>query len=83
MSFIEEIYARAKANRKLVAVPECTNPSMMRSAVRAAADGLADIVFVGERDRSLRGQSGGYQRYGVSGTADREIFRTAAQGIQP
>ena len=54
MSFIEEIYARAKANRKLVAVPECTNPSMMRSAVRAAADGLADIVFVGDAETCAR-----------------------------
>ena len=54
MSFIEEIYARAKANRKLVAVPECTNPSMMRSAVRAAADGLADIVFVGDAETCTR-----------------------------
>lgn len=48
MSFIDSIYAKAKANKKRVVIPECTNPSMMRAAVRAAADGLADITFVGD-----------------------------------
>ena len=46
MSFIETIYERAKANPQRVVVPECTNPSMMRAAVKAAADGLAKITFV-------------------------------------
>ena len=50
MSFIEAIYEKAKANRKRVAVPECTNSSMMRAAVRAAADGLADVTFVGDAE---------------------------------
>lgn len=48
MAFIDSIYERAKQDKKRVAVPECTNPSMMRACVRAAADGLADIVFVGD-----------------------------------
>lgn len=48
MGFIDSIYARAKACKKRVAVPECTNPSMMRACVKAAADGLADIIFVGD-----------------------------------
>ena len=48
MSFIETIYARAKANPQRVVVPECTNPSMMRAAVKAAGDGLAKITFVGD-----------------------------------
>lgn len=48
MSFIDSIYKKAKANKKRIVVPECTNPSMMRAAVRAAADGLADITFVGD-----------------------------------
>ena len=48
MAFIDTIYERAKRNKQRVAVPECTNPSMMRAAVRAAADGLADVVFVGK-----------------------------------
>lgn len=48
MGFIDSIYEKAKANKKRIVVPECTNPSMMRAAVRAAADGLADITFVGD-----------------------------------
>ncbi len=50
MKFIDEIYAKAKANKKRIAIPECTNPSMMRSAVRAAADGMADVIFVGDAE---------------------------------
>ncbi len=48
MAFIDSIYERAKKNPKRVVVPECNNPSMMRSCVRAAADGLAQIIFVGD-----------------------------------
>lgn len=48
MSFIDTIYEKAKQNKKRIAIPECTNPNMMRAAVKAAADGIADIVFVGD-----------------------------------
>lgn len=48
MGFIDTIYEKAKAYKKRVVVPECTNPRMMRSAVKAAEDGLADIIFVGD-----------------------------------
>lgn len=48
MSFINTIYEKAKQNKKRVVIPECTNPGMMRSAVKAAADGIADIIFVGD-----------------------------------
>jgi phosphate acetyltransferase len=50
MSFIDSIYEKAKANKKRIVVPECTNPSMMRAAVKAANDGLADITFVGDAE---------------------------------
>lgn len=49
MSFIESIYEKAKANRKIVAVPECTNERMMRLAVKAHGEGLAQVVFVGDQ----------------------------------
>jgi len=48
MSFIDTIYEKARQNKKRIVIPECTNPSMMRSAVKAAADGTADILFVGD-----------------------------------
>lgn len=50
MAFIDDIYDRARKNPKRVVVPECNNPSMMRSCVRAAADGLAEIIFVGNEE---------------------------------
>ena len=48
MEFIETIYRKAKEANKRVVIPECTNPSMMRAAVKAAGDGLASVVFVGD-----------------------------------
>ncbi len=48
MSFIDSVYAKAKENRRTVAIPECTNETMARAAYKAARDGIADIVFIGE-----------------------------------
>lgn len=48
MGFIDVIYEKAKAHKQRIAVPECTNPSMMRACVKAAVDGIADIIFVGD-----------------------------------
>lgn len=48
MKFIESIYEKARNDKKRVVIPECANPSMMRAAVRAAADGLADVIFIGD-----------------------------------
>lgn len=48
MSFIESIYEKAKKSRQRVAVPECTNELMMRSCAKAAKEGIAEIVFLGD-----------------------------------
>ncbi len=48
MGFLESIYEKAKANKKVVAVPECDNVRMMRAAVNAKKEGLAEPVFVGK-----------------------------------
>ena len=50
MGFIDVIYGTAKAEKQRIAVPECTNPSMIRACVKAAADGIADIIFVGDAE---------------------------------
>lgn len=50
MGFIETIHDKARQNRQRVAIPECTNEIMMRAAVQAVDAGIADIVFVGDRD---------------------------------
>lgn len=48
MAFIDSIYRKAKANPTRVAIPEATNPRMMRAAAAAASEGLAQVVFVGD-----------------------------------
>ena len=48
MDFIDKIYEIAKKNKKRVAVPECTNDRMMKLAVKAHQEGLAEVVFVGD-----------------------------------
>lgn len=50
MGFIESIYEKAKAEKQKIAIPECNNATMMRAAVKAHAEGIADIVFVGNAD---------------------------------
>ncbi|MBR2562106.1 MAG: phosphate acetyltransferase [Eubacterium sp.] len=47
MAFIDSIYEKAKQNKKRIAVPECTNETMLRASVRAQKEGIAEIVFVG------------------------------------
>jgi phosphate acetyltransferase len=51
MSFIDSIYEKAKQNKQRLAVPECTNELVMRSTIRAAEAGIADIVFVGDHSK--------------------------------
>lgn len=47
MGFIDSIYEKAKANKRTITIPECKNEYMMRAAVKANQDGLANIIFVG------------------------------------
>jgi len=49
MSFIDLIYSKAKQQKQRVVIPECTNKTMMRAAVRAAEADIAHIIFVGDR----------------------------------
>ncbi len=51
MGFIESIYERARRIRQRIAIPECTNPVMLRAAMRAGEAGIADIVLVGEKEK--------------------------------
>lgn len=47
MSFIDSIYAKAKAKKQIIAVPEYQNEHMMKAAVKAFHDGIVDITLVG------------------------------------
>lgn len=48
MSFIDTVMEKAKANRQRIAVPEYKNEYMLKAAVKANADKIADIVIVGD-----------------------------------
>ena len=48
MTFIESIYEKAKADKRTIAIPESTNEVMLRTAVKVQADGICQIVLVGD-----------------------------------
>ena len=47
MSFIESIIEKAKIKKSKIAVPEYKNEYMMKAAVKASRDGIAEIILVG------------------------------------
>ena len=50
MSIINQIIERAKANRQRIVLPEATEERTLTAADRALADGLADIILLGNID---------------------------------
>lgn len=50
MSFIDSIYEKARNDKRKIVVPEYSNEYMMKAAVKASRDGIADIVIVGEQE---------------------------------
>ncbi|MCR5277129.1 MAG: phosphate acetyltransferase [Bacteroidales bacterium] len=53
MSLIDQIIARAKSNRQRIVLPESLEERTITAADRALADGLADIILIGNRDEIL------------------------------
>ena len=51
MKFIESVYQKAKEGRRRVAIPECSNEMMLKSAVTAADDGIAEVVLVEDKEK--------------------------------
>ncbi|MCH5346211.1 MAG: phosphate acetyltransferase [Muribaculaceae bacterium] len=47
MSLIEKMIANAKANRQRVVLPEGTEPRTLTAADRIIADGIADVILIG------------------------------------
>ncbi|MBR3245035.1 MAG: phosphate acetyltransferase [Parasporobacterium sp.] len=50
MSFIEQVIENAKTAKQTIAIPEFKNEYMMKAAVRAHQEGIANIVFVGAKE---------------------------------
>ena len=53
MSLIESIIARAQSNRQRIVLPESFEERTITAADRAIADGLADIILIGNREKIL------------------------------
>ncbi|MCR5352230.1 MAG: phosphate acetyltransferase [Bacteroidales bacterium] len=53
MSLIDQIIARAKSNRQRIVLPESFEERTITAADRAIADGLADIILIGNREKVL------------------------------
>ena len=53
MSLIDQIVARAKSNRQRIVLPESFEERTITAADRALADGLADIILIGNREKVL------------------------------
>ena len=53
MSLIDQIIARAQSNRQRIVLPESFEERTITAADRAIADGLADIILIGNREKVL------------------------------
>ena len=53
MSLIERIIARARSNRQRIVLPESSEERTITAADRALADGLADIILIGNKEKVL------------------------------
>ena len=51
MEFIEKIYEQARSDQKKIAVPESTNEVMLKASAKVHADGICQIVLVGDPEK--------------------------------
>jgi phosphotransacetylase len=50
MDFLQQIVARAKANKQRIILPEATEERTLKAADRVLADDIADIILIGNPD---------------------------------
>ena len=53
MALIDNIIARAQSNRQRIVLPESLEERTIKAADMAIADGLADIILIGNREKIL------------------------------
>ena len=53
MTLIESIIERAKSSRQRIVLPEALEERTIKAADRAIADGLADIILIGNKEKIL------------------------------
>ena len=49
MDLMQEIIARAKANKQRIVLPEGTEERTLKAAYRLVADEVADIILIGNQ----------------------------------
>ena len=54
MDLLQQIVARAKANKQRIVLPEATEERTLRAADRVLADDLANIILIGNPDEIAR-----------------------------
>ncbi|MDR0743399.1 MAG: phosphate acetyltransferase [Tannerella sp.] len=59
MDLLEEIILRAKANKQRIVLPEGTEERTLKAADRLVADGVADIILIGNPNE-IRSLAGGF-----------------------
>lgn len=52
-AFLDSIVSRAKANRKTIVLPEGDDPRTLEAAERALAEGVANLIILGDADAIL------------------------------
>lgn len=53
MNLLDTIVARAKADKQRIVLPEAEEERTLRAADRVLADGLADLILIGNRDNII------------------------------
>ena len=58
MDFLNSIKARAKAVKKTIVLPESYEKRTLDAANMILAEGIADVILVGNKDEILKGAEG-------------------------
>ncbi len=54
MDLLNQIIARAKANKQRIVLPEAEEERTLRAADKVLADGIAEIILIGNPDNIKR-----------------------------
>ena len=65
MGFIDEIKARAKADKKTIVLPETEDERTYKAAEAVLKEGIADLILVGSKEQ-IEKNKGSYDISGAS-----------------
>ena len=83
MALIDDIISRAKSNRQRIVLPESLEDRTITAADRAIADGLAEIILIGNRNEILaKAESLGLAHIGEATIIDPATSEKTAEYIQ-